>query len=145
MNRNVLKTKDDSDDSENETFEIMINKKFRKYIRMKDLCKVKKIFSKNNELTCGHFMCRNKQARILKDCNNNIYFENEINEDDSSSENSSIKMELGDSSSPDEIDIRLRKEYGEPFEVYLILFDYYYKLIFFFYSGILFGMIFSFH
>jgi len=105
MSSLLMKT-DDSDD-ENESFRTKMCIKIRKFLRLKDIHKVRDTMRYNDRLMCDKHVCKRKQQRSCKDYNNN----------QSDSEMSVVYAFDTEDESGDEIDKLIKKQNGEPFEV----------------------------
>lgn len=105
MSSLLMKT-DDSDD-ENESFRTKMCIKIRKFLRLKDIHKVRDTMRYNDRLMCDEHVCKRKQQRSCKDYNNN----------QSDSEMSVVYAFDTEDESGDEIDKLIKKQNGEPFEV----------------------------
>ena len=119
MSNLLLKTENSED--ENESFSTKMCIKIRKFLRLKDIHKVRDAMRTNNRLMCDKSICKRKEKqRNCKDFNNNT-------PNESDSEMSVMYVDTEDESG-DEIDKLMRKQHGAPFEVYFI---YQTKKIFF--------------
>lgn len=108
MSSLLMKT-DDSDD-ENESFRTKMCIKIRKFLRLKDIHKVRDTMRYNDRLMCDEHVCKRKQQRSCKDYNNN----------QSDSEMSVVYAFDTEDESGDEIDKLIKKQNGEPFEWFTV-------------------------